>query len=146
MDTYTSQLVTCVALTLNEEALDTDVPAFLSGGRTMVPVRVISEALGAQVQWNQDAKEITITSQQRTIVLIIDSATAMVDGQAVDLFDGVPATLVRQAASTGPWCRYDLSPSSWGPRSAGIRPPIPPGSRLPPLQSRLRNRSLLPAK
>lgn len=97
MDTYTSQLVTCVALTLNEEALDTDVPAFLSGGRTMVPVRVISEALGAQVQWNQDAKEITITSQQRTIVLIIDSATAMVDGQAVDLFDGVPATLVRQA-------------------------------------------------
>ncbi len=97
MDTYTSQLVTCVALTLNEQALDTDVPAFLSGGRTMVPVRVISEALGAQVQWNQDAKEITITSQHTTIVLIIDSATAMVDGQAVDLFDGVPATLVRQA-------------------------------------------------
>ena len=120
MDTYTSQLVTCVALTLNEEALDTDVPAFLSGGRTMVPVRVISEALGAQVQWNQDAKEITITSQQRTIVLIIDSATAMVDGQAVDLFDGVPATLVRQA---------------------GVH-----RTMVPPLQSRLRNRSLLPAK
>ncbi len=37
-----------------------DVPAFTMGGRTMVPLRFISEALGADVQWNAASQTILI--------------------------------------------------------------------------------------
>ena len=37
-----------------------DVPAFTMGGRTMVPLRFISESLGADVQWNAASQTILI--------------------------------------------------------------------------------------
>mgnify|MGYP005805845383 CR=1 FL=1 len=39
-----------------------DVPAKIIGSRTMVPVRVVSESLGAAVLWDEDNYIITITS------------------------------------------------------------------------------------
>ncbi len=36
-----------------------DAPAEITGGRTMVPLRFVSEALGAQVSWNQGNRTIT---------------------------------------------------------------------------------------
>ena len=94
-DTYTRQTVTQVALTYEQAPISADVPAFLSSGRTMVPVRVISEALHADVQWNQEKKEVTITLGQQTIVLTIDAAEALVGGETIRLYDGIPATLVK---------------------------------------------------
>ena len=38
-----------------------DVPAQLIGGSTMVPVRVISETLGATVVWNGQQRTVTVT-------------------------------------------------------------------------------------
>ncbi|MDR3692935.1 MAG: stalk domain-containing protein [Fimbriimonas sp.] len=39
-----------------------DVPAILVGGSTMVPLRFVSEALGASVKWNDFDQEADITS------------------------------------------------------------------------------------
>ncbi len=39
-----------------------DVPAQIINSRTLVPVRFISESLGASVAWNGDTKTVTITS------------------------------------------------------------------------------------
>jgi hypothetical protein len=39
-----------------------DVPADTVGGRTMVPLRFVSEALGADVKWNGATKTVTIAS------------------------------------------------------------------------------------
>ena len=39
-----------------------DVPAQIVNARTLVPVRFISESLGASVAWNGDTKTVTITS------------------------------------------------------------------------------------
>jgi len=39
-----------------------DVPATVVDGTTMVPLRFVSEALGAYVKWNQDDHEVDITS------------------------------------------------------------------------------------
>ena len=44
----------------NEVTLD--VPPQIISGRTMVPVRFISEALGAEVGWDNDTKTVSITS------------------------------------------------------------------------------------
>lgn len=38
-----------------------DVPAIIENGRTLVPVRVISESLGATVNWDGTSRTVTIT-------------------------------------------------------------------------------------
>lgn len=48
--------------TINNEAVMLDVPAQSIKGRTMVPVRFVSEALGQQVGWNNSTKIVTINS------------------------------------------------------------------------------------
>ncbi len=47
---------------VNGESVHMDVPAQLLEDSTMVPLRFISEALGAYVGWNQDNHEVDITS------------------------------------------------------------------------------------
>ena len=85
--------VNTASLEVDGQLLQTDVPAFVYRSRTMVPIRFISDALGANVEWNQDALQATITTADKTIVLTIGSATALVNGQSVALYDGVPATM-----------------------------------------------------
>lgn len=46
---------------INGVSTKLDVPARIISGRTLVPVRFISQALGADVQWNASTKTVTIT-------------------------------------------------------------------------------------
>lgn len=47
--------------TKNGQSVKLDVPAQTKTGHTMVPLRFISEALGANVQWNGKTSTVTIT-------------------------------------------------------------------------------------
>lgn len=58
-----------------------DVEPELTGNRTMVPVRIISENLGAKVHWSKS--EITITKKDTEITLKPNNATATINGKAV---------------------------------------------------------------
>jgi len=49
---------------VNGQSIRMDVPAKLMDGVTMVPLRFISEALGAYVGWDQVGKEVDITSSR----------------------------------------------------------------------------------
>ena len=40
-----------------------DVPAQIINGRTMVPLRAVSEALNADVSWNTDTETVTVTTK-----------------------------------------------------------------------------------
>ena len=53
----------------------------LEVSRTLVPVRFVSEMLGARVQWMQETKEVIITDNGREIILTIDSEVVLVDGK-----------------------------------------------------------------
>jgi len=97
---YVSRGVTAVGLTYNGAALAPDVPAFLLDGRTMVPVRVVSEQLGASVTWQGETQQVQIENGSTTVVLTIGSAEALVNGKTVQLYDGVPAALVRKDGVT----------------------------------------------
>ena len=44
-----------------EEIITLDVPAQIIGNRTMVPVRAISEAFGAEVDWDQETYTVIVT-------------------------------------------------------------------------------------
>ena len=47
---------------VNGEAQTLDVPAMAIDGRTLVPVRFVSEALDAKVDWLQDTQTVRITT------------------------------------------------------------------------------------
>lgn len=57
----------------------------MKDGRTMVPIRAVSEALGADVGWDQAARQVTLTRAGVTIVMTVGSKTAYVDGRAVEM-------------------------------------------------------------
>ncbi len=61
-------------------------------GNTLVPVRSIFESLGATVEWNNNTKTVTGKTADKTIKLIIDNKTAIVNGSPVEL--AVPATVI----------------------------------------------------
>ena len=55
-------------------------PYIDSNNRTMVPIRAISEALGAEVGWDPAGYEVTISRDKLTVKLAIGSNTAAVNG------------------------------------------------------------------
>ena len=86
-----------VSLTLDGSPLTPDdVPALVQypvgqNGRTLVPVRLIAERLGASVTWVPETRQVILLREESTIVLTLGSATALVNGQAMELPGGVPA-------------------------------------------------------
>ena len=48
--------------TINGQTVKLDVPAKVIGGSTMVPLRFLSEALGATVSWDNASRTVIITS------------------------------------------------------------------------------------
>lgn len=97
---YNAKTVTEVSLVCDGKALPTEVPAILLDGRTMVPVRVVSEQLGATVTWKQESQQVVIESASKAITLTIGSSSATVNGKTVSLYDGVPATLATLGGKT----------------------------------------------
>lgn len=60
-------------------------PFILPPGRTMVPIRFISEAFGAKVEWIAATRTVKITWGAKTIELTVGVYTAKVDGKDVKL-------------------------------------------------------------
>ncbi|MFO8079504.1 MAG: copper amine oxidase N-terminal domain-containing protein [Armatimonadota bacterium] len=59
--------------------------AVLQGGRTLVPVRTVTEWLGATVEWDGENDEITITRRDITVNLRPGSTAALFNGEAIVL-------------------------------------------------------------
>jgi hypothetical protein len=51
-------------VTVNGSKVTLDAPAELKGDRTMVPLRFVSEAFGANVDWNGKEKVVTIEAKK----------------------------------------------------------------------------------
>jgi hypothetical protein len=71
-----------------------DVAAFIASGRTMVPLRFISEALGASVEWDQASSMAQIKLGDKAISVQLESTVARVGANGVTL-------LVPPAAKSG---------------------------------------------
>lgn len=55
---------------------------YLSDGNTLVPLRTVGEAFGADISWNGENREITVTYLNSTIKMSIGSTVAETDGIA----------------------------------------------------------------
>ena len=60
------------------------VPVIIKG-RTLVPIRAIIEELGGTIDWDSNAKKVTIKFKNTTIELWIDKTIAKVDGLIAEL-------------------------------------------------------------
>ena len=62
-----------------------DVAPYIKAGRTYVPVRYLGEALGANVDWDEVTKTVTVTKGDKSVVLVIGSTIAKVNGADVQM-------------------------------------------------------------
>lgn len=74
-----------VDLYLDGQPLALDVPPEVRDGRTMVPIRAVPEALGADVSWDQESRRIGMTRAGVTVTMTLDSTAATVDGQQMEM-------------------------------------------------------------
>lgn len=74
---------------VNGKPVTLDVAPFLQDGRTLVPLRFVSEALGAEVKWNDKEKSITLIRGSDTMKLTINRSDAIVNGKTI--YMDVPA-------------------------------------------------------
>lgn len=69
----------------NAASFKFDTPPVIKDGRTLVPVRAITEGFGADVNYVDATKTVTITKDGTVISLVIGSNTATVNGVEVAL-------------------------------------------------------------
>lgn len=84
-------------------------PYINTDGRTMVPVRFVSEMLGAEVKWNANTETVNIKYEGKEIRMPIGSSEVTVDGEAstldtaAELYEGrtmVPLRFVSEVLSS----------------------------------------------
>ncbi len=81
-------------MTKDDETYTFDVSPVIEDGRTLVPLRAISELLGLNVEWNADTKTVTIESSEddeswKDNTGTIELATMSVTGEGVSAADNV---------------------------------------------------------
>lgn len=73
----------------NGNELKPDVPPVIKNGRTLVPIGALSQALGAQVKWQQEEQTVLISKGDTQIHLQVQNQTALINGRSIVL--DVPA-------------------------------------------------------
>ncbi|MDI6905880.1 MAG: copper amine oxidase N-terminal domain-containing protein [Thermoanaerobacterales bacterium] len=66
-----------------------DVPPVIKDGRVLIPVRAVTVALGGQVDWDPEARTVTVTLGDTVLKIAVDDLKATVNGAVYDL--DVPA-------------------------------------------------------
>ncbi|WP_206659753.1 copper amine oxidase N-terminal domain-containing protein [Acetivibrio mesophilus] len=87
---------------VNGEDIEFDVPPVIKDGRTLIPVRAVTNALGATVEWYSETKTVNIKktvsesvygkTTTTSIEITLDSNIVVVNGKMVEI--DVPAQLV----------------------------------------------------
>lgn len=84
--------VSAVDLYVDMEKIETDTPPTIVDGRTLVPLRAIFEAIGADVEWDGSTSTATGKKDNITVSIQIGNTTAYVNDEAKIL--DVPAQII----------------------------------------------------
>lgn len=76
---------------LNGNEIKPDVPPVVKEGRTLVPVRALTEALGAAVQWNEKEQTVLVSKGDTKIQLRVNNMIALVNGNEFNI--DIPAEI-----------------------------------------------------
>ena len=80
------------ALSINGSVVEVETPYVVGIGTTLVPVRVISEAFGANVDWIEATETVTIDYEETNIILQIGNPIATVNGIELELLEAPQLT------------------------------------------------------
>jgi phosphate transport system substrate-binding protein len=69
-----------LTLKIDGKVVTSDVAPLIKDGRTLVPIRIIAETLGADVDWNPSKQEVVITTAANKIMFTIGSKNYTVNG------------------------------------------------------------------
>ena len=72
------------AMVFGEEKQN-DVSPVLKGDRAYLPARFVAENLGAKVLWDNETRTVTITKDDKIIIIAIDKKTAIVNDETITL-------------------------------------------------------------
>lgn len=70
-----------VRIWLDGKYLESDVAPYIKEDRTLVPVRVVSENMGYDVNWDATERKVTCSSNGKEMVMFADGKKAKVDGE-----------------------------------------------------------------
>lgn len=68
---------------VNDTRVQFDVPPIVIQDRTMVPIRAVFEAMGADVQWDNSTRTAIITKDMNRVQVQLDNQRALVNGSVV---------------------------------------------------------------
>lgn len=80
-----SAATSSITLKIDGQTVSSTVAPVVSSGTTLVPLRVVTEYLGADVSWNQTKKQATVKTAAYTVVFTIGSTSYTVNGSAKTL-------------------------------------------------------------
>jgi len=79
------------SVTIKNNIIKMEGPAYIKGGRTIIPVRAITEGMGAAVTWDPDSQSVTVSKDGVEIILTVNSTTVQVNGKEQQI--DVPAEI-----------------------------------------------------
>ncbi|MCC8097491.1 MAG: DUF3298 domain-containing protein [Eubacterium sp.] len=82
---YNEEAEEGITLIINGQTAETDVSPYIENGSTMVPVRVIADALGLSSDYDSSAKTVLLSNDSTAVVLVIGSSKAVVNNSITDL-------------------------------------------------------------
>lgn len=81
------------AYQVNNEVRQMDTAPFNYQGRTLLPIRYVTEPLGASLDWDGAAQKVTVKLGDKIIELWIGKNTALVNGQEVMIDEANPEVM-----------------------------------------------------
>ncbi len=72
-------------ITVNGEATTFDTPSAVLQSRTMMPVRMLAQALGANVDWDNASRSVLITTQATSVLSAVSSQNVVKNGETVSV-------------------------------------------------------------
>jgi hypothetical protein len=80
-----AEILQAGSVTVNNQIVKFDTPAYIKNGTVLVPLRAVAEKLGGEVTWNNETHTVTITKDNTVIEIAPGSITAQVDGVPVEM-------------------------------------------------------------
>ncbi len=70
-----------ITVVVGGEKIKCDVAPFMVNDRTMLPVRAVFEAIGAEVSWDESAQKVTAKKENTTVEIVIGSNIIKINGE-----------------------------------------------------------------
>lgn len=79
------------SVTVNNQIIKFDTPAYIKNGTILVPLRAIAEKVGGDVTWDSATQTVIVTKGDTVIKIMPSSMTALVNGVPAEM--NLPATV-----------------------------------------------------